>query len=475
MEGHSTVAGNVLSETVRQLEYFFKPRGVALVGASREPGKVGHELMKNLIEYGYKGAIYPVNPKADEILGYKCYKSVLEIPGVVDLAVIMVPAAAVPSVLEECGQKGVRAIQIISSGFKEVGNVELEKQIVDIARKYGMRIIGPNTFGLVYTPNNLNASFGPREVLKGSICFITQSGALGIALMGWTILEEIGLSGMVSEGNKCDVDEADLLEYFMHDENTKVITIYMEGLAKGGGRRFVEVAKKVTKLKPIIVVKGGRSERGERAVASHTGSIAGSDRVFDAAFKQCGVIRALTLEQMFDWARVCALQPPPKGENAIIITNGGGAGVQATDTCEDYGVNLLQPLPDDLASELRRYMPPFGSTRNPVDLTGQAPADAFSGAVYTALKHPNIDSVIVLYCRVAVLEPIDFANAVLEAVDKAASEGIRKTIVAGLVGGADTLDAIRHLNRRGIPSYPSAERASAALGAYYRWVRWAKK
>ncbi|MCS7374359.1 MAG: CoA-binding protein, partial [archaeon GB-1845-036] len=262
----------------------FNPRGVAIIGASRKPGKIGHEILKNIIEYGYKGEIYPINPKADEILGKKVYKSILEVPGTVDLAIIVIPAKFVAEVLEECGKKGVKAVAVISSGFGEVGKHDMEEEIVEISKKYGMRLLGPNIFGLFYAPTQLNATFGPKDILQGNIAFITQSGALGIALMGWTILENIGLSAIVSVGNKADIDDDDLLEYFSKDEKTKIILIYMEGVKNGP--KFIKIAKEVTKNKPIIVLKAGRSKRGAMAAASHTGSLAGSDTIYSAAFKQ---------------------------------------------------------------------------------------------------------------------------------------------------------------------------------------------
>ncbi len=454
-------------DVVKQLEFLFKPRGVAVIGASRTPRKIGHEILRNIIEYGYKGGIYPVNPSAEEILGLKCYKSVLDIPGVVDFAVISVPAKIVPQVLEECGRKGVKAVAVISSGFGEVGNVELERKIVEIAHKYGMRLLGPNIFGLVYTPSKLNASFGPRDVLPGNIAFISQSGALGIALMGWTILEEIGLSAVVSVGNKADIEDADLIEYFAQDPDTKVILIYMEGVREG--RRFLQVAKRVSKIKPIIVIKAGRGERGAKAVASHTGSLAGSDAIYNAAFKQAGVLRAISFEEAFDWARAMSKLPPPKGENVVIITNGGGAGVLATDACEDYGLKLLD-MPEDLMEKFRKYMPPFGSPRNPIDLTGQASEEAYKGAFLEALNDPRIHGIILLYCETIITDPLVLADVLIEAYNSVKE---KKPVVVNFVGGERSEKAMKKLEKAGIPTYPTPERAVSALGALYKWARFA--
>ena len=451
----------------KQLEYMFRPKSVAIIGASRKPGKIGHEILRNLIEYKYPGKIYPVNPSAEEILGLKCYKSVIEIPDEVDLAVVSVPAKLVPTILEECGKKGVKAVAVISAGFGEIGNVELEKQIVEIARKHNMRLLGPNIFGLVYTPSRLNASFGPRDVLPGNIAFISQSGALGIALMGWTILEEIGLSAVVSVGNKADIDDADLLEFFYHDEDTKVILIYMEGVKNG--RRFMDVAKRVSKKKPIVVIKAGRSERGAKAVASHTGSLAGSDRIYDAAFRQCGVLRASNFEEAFDWARALATLPPPKGENVVIITNGGGAGVLATDACEANGLHLME-MTSDLENHFRKYMPPFGSPHNPVDLTGQASEEQYKGALLEALNEPRIHSIILLYCQTIITDPLKLADAIIEVYSEAKT---KKPVVVNFVGGVECDKAMRRLEKAGIPTYPTPERAVSALAAVHRWARFA--
>ncbi|RLE93975.1 MAG: acetyl CoA synthetase [Thermoprotei archaeon] len=451
------------------IKYLFFPKSVAVIGASRSPGKIGHEILRNIIEYGYEGKIYPVNPKADEILGLKCYKSILEIPEPVDLAVISIPAKYVPVALEECGKKGVKAAAIISSGFKEIGNVELENKIVEIARKYGIRFIGPNIFGVFSAPSKLNATFGPTKVLPGKIAFITQSGALGIALMGWTIFAGIGLSAVVSLGNKADVDEADLLEYFVDDEHTKVVLIYMEGL--DNGRRFMEAAAKCSLKKPIIVIKAGRSERGARAVASHTGSLAGSDVFYDVAFKQCGVLRALNVEEAFDWARAFTALPEPKGDNVVIITNGGGIGVMATDACSDYGLNLME-FPEDLMNEFRKCMPPFGSPKNPVDLTGQAAYDEYAKALEVALSDDRIHSIILLFCQTAVVDPPKLSEVIADVVKK---HGSRKPVVACYIGGEECQKGMKILEQNGIPSYPTPERAVLALAAVYRWVKWKKK
>jgi len=462
-----------LGKRLNNLDALFKPKSIAVIGASRKPGKIGYEIVRNLIEYGFTNRIYPVNPHAEEILNLKAYPSVKDIPDKVDMAIISVPAEKVLDVIKECGEKGVKVLVVITSGFSEVGNEELERKLVELAHQYGMRVLGPNIFGVVYTPQKMNATFGPKDILPGGIAFITQSGALGIALMGWTILEEIGLSAVVSMGNMADIDVAEVSEYLANDPNTKVITIYLEGLRVGTGSRFLEIMRKVSLKKPVIVVKAGRSERGAAAAASHTGSLAGLDKMYDAAMKQAGILRALNIEEMFDWARAFALLPLPKGENTVIITNGGGAGVMATDAAEDYGVKLLDP-PEDLKDKFRKYMPWFGSPKNPVDLTGMATPKEYYGAIKEALYDERVHNIIVLYCRTAVCDPMELAKAIVNAVSEAKRDGIEKPVTVAMIGGKDTANAMRYLNRNGIPAYPIPERAVSAMGALIRYMRYLK-
>jgi acetyl-CoA synthetase (ADP-forming) alpha subunit (EC 6.2.1.13)/branched-chain acyl-CoA synthetase (ADP-forming) alpha subunit (EC 6.2.1.-) len=453
------------------LKSILEPRSIAVIGASRTPGKIGYVVLKNIIGYGYKGKIYPINPNAEEILGLKAYPSVLNVPGEVDVAVIAIPAQEVPKAIEECGKKGVKVAVVITSGFSEVGNVELEEKIVKIAREYGVRILGPNIFGYAYTPSSINATFGPLEVEKGNIALISQSGALGIALMGWTIMNEIGLSALFSVGNMADIDVAELSELLADDPNTKVITIYLEGIKPGRGREFVETMARVTAKKPVVVIKAGRTSRGMKAVASHTGSLAGSDALYEAAFKQAGVIRAYDIEEMFDIARAFAQQPLPRGENTIIITNGGGVGVLATDAAELSGVKLVEPS-QQLMNAFKQAMPWFGSPKNPVDLTGQAVVDNYIKALKIAVESPEIDNIVILYCRTAILDPMDLAKAIVEFYSE---NKVDKPTVISFVGGQDTYKAMRYLNRNSIPSYPSPERAINALSKMLWYKRFLEK
>lgn len=453
------------------LSPLINPRSIAVVGASRTPGKIGYVILWNIIAYGYTGKIYPINPHADEILGYKAYPSVLSVPDEIDVVVIAVPAQEVPRVIEECGKKGVKIAVVITSGFSEVGNVELEDRIVKIGREYGIRILGPNIFGYAYTPNNINATFGPLEIEKGNIALISQSGALGIALMGWTIMNEIGLSALFSVGNMADIDVAELSMLLADDPNTRVIAIYLEGIKPGKGVDFITKMAQVTVKKPVVVIKAGRTSRGMRAVASHTGSLAGSDTLYDAAFKQAGVIRTYTVEEMFDVARAFAQQPLLRGENTIIITNGGGVGVLATDASELSGVKLVEPSPD-LVNAFKQAMPWFGSPKNPVDLTGQAGVDNYIQALKIAAESPEIDNIIILYCRTAVLDPKELSKAI---ADFYKEHKVEKTTLASFVGGQDTYDAMTFLNRHNIPSYPSPERAVNALSKMIWYKKYLEK
>jgi len=451
------------------LEKLFIPQSIAVIGASSKKGKIGYAIMENIIKYGYKGKVYPVNIKEKEIMGLKAYKSVLDVKGDIDLAIIAIPAKFVPSVVLECGKKGVKAIIIISSGFSEIGDSKTETMLVETAKKYGMRILGPNVFGVVYTPHSLNATFGPREILKGNIAFITQSGAIGIALMDKAKAENIGLSAVVSVGNKADIEDSDLLEFFSGDDNTKVILLYIEGLKSG--RRFLESAAETSFRKPIIAIKSGRTKKGARAAASHTGSLAGSDRIFSAAFKQSGVLRADTMEEAFEWARMLSLSPIPKGENCLIITNGGGVGVLATDACEKEGIKLL----DDyryLEETFKPLIPEFGSAKNPIDITGQSREMEYKIILKKALEEDRVDSIIILYCEAAVVDTDKFADYIIEEVKNSKT---KKPVVVSLIGGEKGKRALEKLNKNGIPSYEEPERAVSTMAALYRWWRFTKR
>lgn len=450
---------------MQELRPLFKPKSIAIIGASSNPRKIGHEIVKNIIASGYEGKLYPINLEGKDVLGLKSYTSILSVPDEVELAIIAIPASFVVDVLEECGMKGVKAVIVISSGFKEIGNVELEKKVLSIAKKYGMRMLGPNVFGLYYAPSKLNATFGPSRIHPGKIAFITQSGALGIALMEWATLHKIGLSAVVSMGNKADLDEADVLDYLSNDDETKAIIIYMEGV--NDGRKFMKSLLGITAKKPVIIIKSGRSSTGAMAAASHTGSMAGSDAVYTAAFKQSGALRADDLLQAFNWAKLMVMQPPPLNEECVILTNGGGIGVLAADACEREGLKL-STLPQDLQNELKKIMPIFGSSRNPIDLTGQARGEEYYNSLRILMKDDRVSSIVLLYCQTAITDPIEISNAILSVYNELNS---RKPIVVSFLGGEKCDEAMKKLEEGSIPTYDMPEQAISSLAAYYRWYK----
>jgi acetyltransferase len=441
-----------------------RPKGIAIVGASDTPGKIGHTVVKNLIEGGYEDGIYPVNPKADEILGLKVYKSVLDIPGRVDAAAITVPAKFVLNVVKECGEKGVKGLIIITSGFGEVGEVELEKQIVDLAHEYGMRILGPNVVGTLSNSDKLNASFAPFLPLKGSASLVSQSGALLIAMDAITYTRRIGFDKLISIGNMSDLNFADMINYLDSDDNTKCVTFYIEGLKDG--RRFIDESRKASK--PIVVLKSGVSEHGAAAAASHTGSLAGASKVYTAAFNQAGVIQSTDLNDLFDCTLALSLQPPMKGENLLIITNGGGVGVLATDSAEQAGVPL-KFAPKDVQEELKQHMPAFGSAKNPVDLTGMAGNDWYHDTVNFAFGHKWVDALVVLYCETAMTNPMEIAQSIHKAISET---GIKdKPVTVSFVGGERCEEAMQWLVEHDIPAYDAPDLAVKAMGTLRDYAR----
>ena len=451
------------------MERLLNPRTIAVVGASHKPGKVGHEVLRNLINYGFPGKIYPVNPKGGEILGLRVYRSLLEVPDEVDLAVIVVPARIVPSVVEDAGRKGVKALAIITSGFSETGpeGAELERRIVETARRHGMRILGPNIVGIMSTSKRINATFSGLTPYPGSVTIISQSGALLIAMAGRTWIEKVGINDMISIGNMSDITFPDLLQYYYGDESTKVIGLYIEGLKKG--REFIEVARRANK--PIVALKAGVSRRGALAAASHTGSLAGSAAVYRGAFRQARVVWANDLDDFFDKMLVLSLLRPPENGHVLIITNGGGVGVLSTDEAERQGIELEDP-PKDLKEELRKYMPEFGSDKNPVDLTGMATDKEYYGTVSAALSHPWVGALVVLFCETALTSPQKVADAIVRAYD---DSGRTKPIVVSFVGGPETMKAADTVKERGIPIYKSPELALRALAGLMEYARILKK
>ncbi len=448
-----------------QIKYLFSPRGIAVIGASGKKGKIGYSIVDNIISNGYEGEVYPVNPKGGEILGRKAYASIGEIAGPVDLATITIPAKFVVKAVEECGKKGVKFLSIITSGFSEVGNLKEENEILALADKYGMRVLGPNIFGIYCAGARMNATFGPKDVTPGSVAIITQSGALGIAMIGKTQVEKIGLSAVVSVGDKSDIDEADLVEYLMEDESTKVILMYIEGIKKG--RRLVSVLNRASALKPVIVIKSGRSARGALAAASHTGSLAGADEVFSDIMNQCGVHRATSIQEALNWAKYLSSAPAPQGENCVIITNGGGIGVLAADACELYDINLFDNQ-DTLKEAFSTSVPDFGSVKNPVDITGGATIADYKNSIGEAFKHPEIHSIICLGCETAMLNAQTFKEVFSEIHKK---HGKDKTVVYSFFGGEALEQSIMDLKKEGVPIYTDVYEAISCLGEKYKNYR----
>lgn len=444
---------------MKNLDCIFKPKRIAIIGASPDPKKIGHQIIKNVIEGGFAGEIIPINSGAADVLGHKGYKSLSDVPEGVDLVVIAIPAPFVMAVMEECARRRVGAVAIITSGFGEVGKIEEEKRLKKIADDNNIALLGPNIFGLAYVPNKLNASFGPKDIHPGKIAFITQSGALGIGLMGWTVMKKIGLAALVNVGNKADIDEQDLITYFNKDKNIDVILIYMEGIKDG--LKFLK-----TKIeKPTVILKVGRSSRGAKAAASHTGSLSGSDKIYDGVFKQLGILRANTFMEAFSWSRALSL-PQPKGEDTVIITNGGGIGVATTDECEACGIKILDD-PAWLEAKFRSTMPDFGSTKNPIDVTGGAGVEGYRQACKIAFAEERIKSVIVLYCETAVTDPMDIARAVEEAFE---ASGHNKPVVVSMVGGERTRTALEYLNEHHIPASSLIDMSVSSLKILYTWA-----
>lgn len=440
------------------IDGLLRPNSIAVIGASTQPGKIGYTVLENIIKGGYTKPVYPVNPQADEILGLKCYPSVMNISGPVDAAVIVVPAKFVAQVIDECGKKGVKGLIVITSGFSEVGKRDMENQIVEIAHSYGMRILGPNIVGTLSNSDKLNASFAPFLPLHGKASLVSQSGALLIAIDASSFTRGVGFDKLISIGNMSDVDIADTVAWLNDDENTACITLYIEGFKNG--RNFIEAGQKAHK--PIIGLKAGVSAHGAAAAASHTGSLAGAAKVYGAAFQQAGVIQATDLNNLFDRTLALSLQPPMTGDHLLIITNGGGVGVLATDAAERYDIPL-HFAPDDVQAEMKKHMPDFGSAKNPVDLTGMAGIDWYSESVRFAFAHPWVDGLAVLYCETAMTNPMEIAQGIKKAI---VDSGVtNKPVTVSFVGGEKSEAAMAWLVENGIPAYAAPDLAVNAMAA----------
>ena len=456
-------------DIVRQMNRIMKPKAVAVIGASAEAGKIGNSVMKNLINGGYPGEIYPIHPKADEIMGKKVYKSVKDVPGEIDIAVFAIPASLVASALIECGEKKVVGAILIQSGYAETGNIKGQEELQAIGQKYGIRLMGPNIYGFYYTPANLCATFCTAYDVKGSAALSSQSGGIGMAIIGFSRSAKMGVSAIVGLGNKSDIDEDDLLTFFEQDDNTQIIAQHCEDLKDG--RAFAEVARRVSKKKPIVVLKAGRTSAGAKAASSHTGALAGDDKIYEDVFNQSGVIRARSLRDMLEFARGIPVLPTPKGENVVIITGAGGSGVLLSDACVDNKLSLMT-IPPDLDAAFRKFIPPFGAAGNPVDITGGEPPITYVNTVKLGLEDPRIHALILGYWHTIVTPPMVFARNMVEVKNAMKAKGIEKPIVASLAGDIEVEEAADYLYQNGIVAYAySTEIPVAVLGAKYKWAR----
>jgi len=447
------------------MKSLFEPESIAVVGASSDVRKIGHIVLNNLIQSKFKGKLYPINPKASEILGLPAYPSLTDVPGPVEQAVVCVPNTFVPAVMEEAGNKGVKTVIVITAGFKELGKegAALERQVGDIAKKYGMRVLGPNCMGIMNTHHNMNGTFTNIRPVEGAVAIASQSGAVCSSLLDWSTQTKVGFSSFVSVGNKADIDEADLLAYLKDDPNTKVIGMYIEGANRG--KELMRQAFETSRVKPIIVLKSGRTSSGSKAASSHTGALSGSDKVFDAAFGQSGVIRVSTIDELFDLLQVFSNMPLPKGDGLAIVTNAGGHGVMAADACSDHGLTLAT-FEKETIEKLKANLPAAANVYNPVDVLGDATADRYEYAIKTVMADPNVSCVAVL---LAPLDTVDI-NAVAEQL-ATFSRDVPIPVVGAFVGGTKTSAGIKMLQDSHVPCYDSPDKAIRALGAMVRYTK----
>lgn len=447
----------------------FNPRSIAVVGASTRANSVGRAVLSNILLHGYTGVVYPVNPKATSILGVRAHPSVLEIPEEVDLAVIIIPSGAVPHVLEQCGERGIKGGVVISAGFKELGaeGAKREEAAGQVARRFGIRLIGPNCLGIINTDPqvSLNASFARTMPRPGNIAFISQSGAIGVAALEYAEAERIGLSKFVSVGNKADVNENDLLAYLKDDPQTDVILLYLEDLTDPKG--FIQLAQEVSRNKPILAIKSGRTMEGAKAASSHTGALAGSDEAYDSLFAQCGVLRVESLEDLFDYAVAFATQPLPKGKRVAIVTNAGGPGIMATDACVRYGLTIA-PLQEATRTKLREGLLLTAPVDNPVDVLGDAGEDRYALAIEGVLADEGVDGLIVISTPQLMTD----LPSIAAAAGRIAPNHGKPTLVCLMATGDVMEEVLTTLTAARLPHYQFPEDAARALAAMARYASW---
>ena len=453
------------------LRAIFSPSTVAVVGASRTPGKIGYEILHNLVEMGYKGRLYPVNPKADEVQGLKAYPSVLDVPEALDLAVITVPAAFALDAVEECGKKGVKGLVVITAGFREVGGAgeDRERDLLDLCDRYGMTMIGPNCMGVINThpDTRLDATFATTPPLPGHISLVTQSGALGVNMLERAKSLSVGFAKFCSLGNKAQVSLNDLLRMWGDDPETDIIMAYIENF--GNPQNFVRIAREVTKRKPIIAVKAGRSEAGGRAAASHTGSLGGSDLVAEAIFSQTGVVRASSIEELFDYAAAFSMQPLPKGNRIAVVTDAGGPGVMAVDEVVSQGLEAAEFSPETL-EYLRSWAPAEAALRNPVDLTPEASLEDYGRALDAVLEDPKVDACLAIYVPPVRGDETLWAKMAVERIRKH-----RRTVLCNFLARTEDSPGFVTLVTSGLPAYLYPESAARSLAAMYRYAQYLER
>ncbi len=449
---------------MNDINYLFNPEQIAVIGASRDRQKIGFAILDNIITSGFEGAIYPVNPREDEISGLKSYCSVKDIGSPIDLAIITVPVSRVIQVAEECGQSGVRGLVVITAGFKEVGTegLKLEKELLSICERYDMRMVGPNCVGIMDTHTPINASFAKGFPDEGNISFISQSGAMLVSILDWSFQMGMGFSRFISLGNKADLNEIDFIESCAADPLTKVILCYIEDITDG--ERFVEVCSEASKKKPIIILKSGTSTAGAQAASSHTGALAGSDRAYEAAFRQSGVLRAESMNELFDLARAFSSQPLPGQDRVAIVTNAGGPAIVATDAVEKYGLKMAR-FTKDTIDKLRENLPAEANIYNPVDIIGDARNDRYRFALETVLRDQNVDSALVLLCPAAVTEPEKTAHTIVELNRNYSS----KPVMAVYMGGKTLSEGKAYLTDHNIPAFTFPEPSVQALEGLFRY------
>ncbi|HOA74108.1 MAG TPA: acetate--CoA ligase family protein [Phycisphaerae bacterium] len=457
-----------MTEISPKLNSIFYPKSVAVVGASSRPGTVGNDIFRNLLLSGFNGSVYPINPKNPHVLGVHAYASLKEVPGPVDLAVVIVPAKAVLAVVDEAIAKGVKGIVVISAGFKEVGHegAQLELQLREKVRAAGIPLVGPNCLGVINTDPDvkMNAAFGRKMPAPGNLAFISQSGALCTSVLDYAEERSMGFSKFISFGNKADVNEIDLLDYLAQDPKTSVIAMYLEDVTNG--RQFIETARQIfwETRKPMLCLKSGRSPEGAKAVSSHTGSLAGSDSVYDALLIQSGVQRVDTIAELFDYAALYTTQPLPKGNRVAIITNAGGPGIMATDAAVRHGLKLAE-ISEETRAKLKPALPDAASLRNPVDVIGDAKSDRYKAAVRTVLEDPGVDMGIVILTPQSMTDVEDTAAVVPESI-----KGINKPVVCSFMGARDVAPGVAILRKAGVPNYPFPEDAVKSLAAASKLV-----